>query len=220
VVDRLVRAHIASTDSPGAGWHERPAEEPTTDATSRDDDRALADAVLGGDRDAFRVLVEREAPSVIAACRRILGDPSDAEDAAQDAFLIAYRKLGSFRGDGPLGGWLMRIAIREARDRAVRRRPTTALESGDDGWTTTLDVTAAGDDPALTVESAERAARLREAIAELPAHYGEAVRLRYIEDRSFAEIAATTGRPEPTVRTHLHRGLARLRERLGEEVRL
>lgn len=173
--------------------------------------------MLGGDRDAFRELVEREAPVVIAACRRILGDASEAEDAAQDAFLIAYRRLGSYRGDGALGGWLMRIALREARDRALRRRPATTLTTDDEGLGATLAGTALADDPVASLESAELASRLRAAIAELPLHYREAVSLRYLEDRSFTEIAAVTGRPEPTVRTHLHRGLARLRARLAEE---
>jgi RNA polymerase sigma-70 factor (ECF subfamily) len=174
--------------------------------------------VLGGDRDAFRVLVEREAPAVIAACQRILDDHAEAEDAAQEAFLLAYRKLGSFRGDGALGGWLMRIAIREARDRAVRRRPATTLDADDGGLSSTLRAVGHGVDPVVTLETSERAARLRSAIAELPAHYRDAVQLRYLDERSFEDIATTTGRPEPTVRTHLHRGLARLRTRLDDEV--
>jgi len=155
---------------------------------------------------------------VLAACRRILGDDAEAEDAAQEAFLIAYRKLGSFRGDGPLGGWLMRIAQREARDRAVRRRPATPLDPAGEGWSGTLRTMEPGDDPVAAAESGERSARLGRAIAGLPAHYRDAVRLRYLDDLSFEEIAATTGRPEPTIRTHLHRGLARLRADLGDDI--
>ena len=83
---------------------------------------------------------------------------SDAEDAAQDAFLIAYRKIGTFRGDGPLGGWLMRIAVREARDRAMRRRPATSLDH-DRGEALDAATARAVDDP-LAVGRAARAARL------------------------------------------------------------
>ncbi len=194
---------------PSTGGH-------ATDQRTHEEDRALADAVLGGDREAFRALVDREAPVVLAVCRRILADPTDAEDAAQDAFLIAYRKLGTFRGDGPLGGWLMRIAIREARDRALRRRPTSSLD--DEAGMLEL----AGDgrhDPIASLEGHERRASLLTAIADLPAHYRDAVTLRYIDELSFSEIAAATGRPEATVRTHLHRGLSRLRERLTVEAR-
>lgn len=187
-----------------------------TDARPHDTDRSLADAVLGGDHEAFRALVEREAAAVLAVCRRVLGDPSEAEDAAQEAFVIAYRRLGTYRGDGPIGGWLMRIAVREARDRALRRRPTLTLDEAFDGRTPGTMTSAAGD-PVATAESNERDSRLRSAIADLPAHYRDAVRMRYLDDRSFGEIAAATGRPEPTVRTHLHRGLAQLRARLGDE---
>lgn len=200
----------------------RRQEAPTTDGPVRfDDDRALADAVLGGDRDAFRILVDREAAAVLAVCRRILGDPTDAEDAAQEAFLLAYRKLGTYRAEGPLGGWLMRIAIREARDRAMRR-PSTEPWHLDDEPLSGSELAAArlaADGPEALAESGELASGLRAAIADLPQHYRDAVRGRYMDDLSFAEIALATGRPEPTVRTHAHRGLARLRARLGKEAR-
>lgn len=179
-------------------------------------DRAIADAVLGGDPEAFRVLVEREAATVIAACQRILRDPCEAEDVAQEAFVLAYRKLATFRGDGPIGGWLMRIALREARDRAVRRRPTVGLTDADGHHELRA---ARWGDPDAVAEANERASRLRSAIASLPAHYRDAVRMRYLDEWSFAEIAAATGRSEPTVRTHLHRGLVHLRTHLGKEER-
>ena len=54
--------------------------------------------------------MEREGPSVVAACARVLGDQAEAEDVAQEAFVIAYRSLASWRGDGPFGAWLARIA--------------------------------------------------------------------------------------------------------------
>lgn len=187
-----------------------------------DEDRALADAVLGGDHDAFRVLVDREAPAVLAACRRILADPTDAEDAAQEAFLLAYRKLGTYRAEGPLGGWLMRIAIRGARDRAMRRPSTELLRMDDEGpFSRSLlaDPRLTSQGPETLLENGEQARGLRAAVADLPPHYRDAVQGRYVDDLSFAEIALATGRSEPTVRTHAHRGLARLRIRLGREAR-
>lgn len=176
--------------------------------------------MLSGDAEAFRDLVEREANAIIGVCRRILGDATEAEDAAQDAFLLAYRKIGSYRGDGPLGGWLMRIAVREAQHRAKHRRAVVSLD-GDhaDAFEPAAAVTDGGLDPVAIAEGHEETVRVRTAVDGLPERYRTAVRLRFLEDRSFEEIAATTGRPPATVRTHLHRGLLRLRERLGTENR-
>src|SRR3954469_9835312 len=92
------------------------------DASTSRDDRATVDAVLAGDRQAFRVLVEREGPAVVAACARVLGDRAEAEDIAQEAFVIAYRSLSSWRADGAFGAWLSRIAVRGAVREAGRRR--------------------------------------------------------------------------------------------------
>lgn len=189
---------------------------PPTDLPTSDADRLLVDAVLAGDKDAFRALVEREGSTVLGVCRRILADPTEAEDAAQDAFLVAYRKLGSFRGDGPLGGWLMRIAIREARHRGRRRRPMISLEpeAGTGGSDRQME---ASSDPAAILEVDERQRRLQAAVDALPHHYRDAVHMRYLDDLSYDEIAAVTGRPPATIRTHLHRGLLRLREQLTTE---
>src|SRR4051812_44044498 len=71
-----------------------------------DDDAAIV--MLDGDREAYRVLVERESRGVVRACLRVLGDLQEAEDVAQEAFVSAYRSLGSWRADGPFGAWLSR----------------------------------------------------------------------------------------------------------------
>ncbi len=181
------------------------------------DDRSIVDAVLGGDRDAFRKLVEREGPSVVAACTRVLGDRSEAEDVAQEAFVIAYRSLGSWRAEGAFGAWLSRIAVRLAVRRAAQRKQVAWLDPiaadsdqpGRERFRTTNPSQAA--DPAHTVLRSERDARLRMAVASLDEPYREVVALRFFAERSLIEIAEATGRPVGTVKTHLHRGLARLR---------
>src|SRR6478735_7868133 len=123
--------------SRGVGTHADPAARRTSifgalHATSPDelrDDRAIVDAVLAGDPDAYRVLVEREGAAVVRACHRVLGDLHEAEDAAQEAFVTAYRSLASWRGDGPFGAWLTRIAVRIALREAGRRRSVTWLDT-------------------------------------------------------------------------------------------
>jgi RNA polymerase sigma-70 factor (ECF subfamily) len=199
------------------------ADAPKSGATI--DDRRIVEAVLGGDRDAFRRIVEREGPSVVSACARILGDRTEAEDIAQEAFVIAYRSLGTWRGDGPLGAWLARIAVRLAVRRASQRKQVVWLDPlaadsdlpGQDRYRSS----GRGDavDPAHTVLRTERDARLRAAVASLDEPYREVVALRFFAERSLAEIAESTDRPLGTVKTHLHRGLARLRSALDESDR-
>lgn len=185
------------------------------------DDRRIVDAVLAGDRDAFRRLVEREGPSVIAACTRVLGDHSEAEDVAQEAFVIAYRSLGSWRADGAFGAWLSRIAVRLAIRRAAQRRQVVWLDplaaesdQGRERFRTSIAHHAA--DPAHSMLRSERDAQLRAAVASLDEPYREVVALRFFAERSLNEIAEATDRPLGTVKTHLHRGLARLRLALEE----
>jgi RNA polymerase sigma-70 factor (ECF subfamily) len=194
-----------------------------TRATRDEDDSALVAAVLGGDRERFRVLVEREGPSIVRACYRILGSREDAEEAAQEAFVIAYRSLGTWRAEGNLGAWLSRIAVRIALRRAAARRSVAWIDPmapGPDVERAALEsasTAAAAFDPARATLAVESAATVRAAVARLDEPYRETVALRFFGERSLAEIAAATGRPLGTVKTHLHRGLARLRMDLGPE---
>jgi RNA polymerase sigma-70 factor (ECF subfamily) len=193
------------------------------------------DAVLRGDRDVFRVLVERESTSVVRACLRVLGDLHDAEDAAQESFVIAFRSLDTWRGEGTFGAWIARIAVRVALRQAGRRRPVTRIDplivesdAGSEARTPAdrasraafasgaLDA-ASRQDPASIAVRGERESSVRMAVAGLEEPYREVVALRFFGDLSLAEIASVSGRPLGTVKTHLHRGLARLRDKLAAE---
>ena len=192
--------------------------------TTTRDDAAIVAAVLGGDRDAYRELVERESRAVVRACLRILGDLQEAEDVAQEAFVSAYRSLGSWRADGPFGAWLSRIAIRLAVRQLARRRAVTwvrpSIERGD-GTEPVAGVEAwpdlhagSGADPERAALQSERDRALQAAVASLADPYRETVALRFFAERSLDEIASVTGRPLGTVKTHLRRGLLQLRDRL------
>jgi RNA polymerase sigma-70 factor (ECF subfamily) len=193
----------------------------------RHGDRAIVDAVLAGDRDAYRVLVEREGASVVRACHRVLGDLHEAEDAAQEAFVIAYRSLASWRSDGPFGAWLTRIAVRIALRQAGKRRAVAWLDpvTAGDGSTgdaasaaaTAASMAAVGrTDPSQIVVRSEQAGDVRSAVAALPEPYREVVTLRFFGELSLEEIARETDRPLGTVKTHLRRGLERLRGRVDD----
>jgi RNA polymerase sigma-70 factor (ECF subfamily) len=170
------------------------------------DDRALIDALRAGDRDAFAVLVERETTSVYRVCLRILGRPHDAEDVTQESFVAAYRAIRGYRAEGSLRGWLLRIATRQAFRRLAQRRSTAPIESVPEPR-----LADAREEPTRVLVAGEERAAVRRAVAELDEPYREVVALRFFGDLSLAEVAETTGRPLNTVKTHLRRGLERLR---------
>lgn len=214
----------ADPPSPGSApiLHDTAIQPPAVSA----DEQVVVAAVLGGDREAFRRLVERESATVVAACHRVLGDHAEAEDAAQEAFVTAYRSLATWRAEGSFGAWVTRIGVRIALRMATRRRTVTWRDPLGRGGTEgrseadrSADRTAVAlapqHDPALLTMRAERATEIRAAVMALPEPYREVVALRFFAEASLDEIARQTGRPLGTVKTQLHRGLARLRAQLG-----
>jgi RNA polymerase sigma-70 factor (ECF subfamily) len=178
----------------------------------RVDDRSLVDAVLSGDPQAFQVLVERDAGLVIGVCARILRDPAEAQDVAQEAFLKAYQALGSFRSDGSFGAWVTRIAVRRASARLAARRTVHSLDA--EALTAPVDGLRSDTDLVMDAVDEEDRRALWAAVAALPAGQREAVALRFARELSIAEIAALTGTPAGTVKSRLHRALHSLREHL------
>lgn len=177
------------------------------------DDRQLVDAVITGDHEAFRTLIDRESHAMIATCRRIVGDAAEADDAAQDAFLQAYRALATYRGDGPFGAWLRRIGVRVAVARHTARRDFVRLDADQlDPQAATLQ---SGDDPEARTLDFESRSGIRDAVANLPAPQRDVILLRFYSDLSLQEIAELTRNPVGTVKSRLHRGIAGLREHLA-----
>ena len=179
------------------------------------DDLARARALASGDEAAFEAFLDQQTAPVFRICYRILGSVDEAEDAVQETFVLAYRALATFRGDGPPGAWVARIAVREcwrrSRSRARQRAETTPFDA-------VIEATLADStDLAREAVAAEERGEVRRAVAALPEPYGEVVALRFFAELSLAHIAAATGRLEATVKTQLYRGLERLRREMREE---
>ena len=165
------------------------------DSTSTDAD--IIACVIGGDRAAFTLLVRRYNQRLYRACRSILRDDTEAEDAVQSAWIKAYGHLAQFRGDSSFSTWLTRIAIREAQDRVRRPHPTlVAIEDS-------MPDDHAGPDSAAFATELGRLFERR--LDELPDGLRSVILLRDVLELDTAETAACLGINEEAVRTRLHR---------------
>jgi RNA polymerase sigma-70 factor (ECF subfamily) len=175
--------------------------------------------VRGGDRDAYAELVTRHAPVAVRTAA-LLGAGGDAEDVVQEAFVKAYSALDRFRPGAPFRPWLLRIVANETRNlnRAAGRRAARERKAWEQAEPLLL--ARAGDrpeDPAESLLSAERQAALVRGLGRLSAHQRQVVTCRYLLDLDEAETAAVLRWPRGTVKSRLHRALARLRDVLDAE---
>jgi len=197
----------------------------TADETARAPDRAaetarLVRAARSGDREAFGQLVELHQRAVTRLAYRILGERDDADGAAQDAFVKAWRSLGRFREECPFDAWLSRIVVNQCHDRLKRARRRVmetpldldvAAPSG--GVANPLDqpVDFAADPEARCV-GREIGRKIAEQVGTLPDMQRDVFALRYYEDRPLAEIAALFRVSIGTVKIHLFRATRRIRK--------
>jgi RNA polymerase sigma-70 factor (ECF subfamily) len=167
---------------------------------------ALSDAALSamaaqGDRDAFAALVPRVSPPLRSLLRRMGAAPALADDVAQDALMTALRRLSTYRGEGAFVGWVMRIAARLYL-RRLRRDAREELTADPES----------GLEPASSGEGVSNARLdLDRALARLSAGERLCVSLCHGAGMSHAEIAGATGLPLGTVKSHVGRGLIKLR---------
>jgi RNA polymerase sigma-70 factor, ECF subfamily len=165
----------------------------------------------------FEALVVAHQRLVFGLALRVVGDRADAEEVAQDTFVRAYHALAGYEAERVaamrLRPWLAQIALNLARNR-VRRRPPPhrPLEDGD-GQPLALAAPAAAEPAELAERRVERDVWAG-LLAGLPRGQREAVVLRHVEGLPYAEVAEVLGRPVGTVKTHVHRGVRQLRERL------
>ena len=172
-----------------------------------------ADATAPGSqrRQAFGELVDRHADRVHDTLAKLLGDPHEASDAAQEAFLKAWRKLDTFRGESSFRTWLTRIAL----NAAASRRRTAARRGARIGLPPVPREDARAPAPDAAALDEERDDAVRAAVASLSDDYRAVLVLKEFEELSYEAIAEAVGVPVGTVRSRLHRGRTELRRRLA-----
>ena len=185
-------------------------EPPANGGTASASDEELVARADKGERRAFDELVRRHQERLYYLCLRYVKSQADAQDVVQRSFVKAYKSLSSFRGDSKFKTWLYRIAINlslnHIRDRG-RERP----EEIDDA---ALSESAVG---LKRIELSEDAARLRDAIEELPNMQRQVLQLRIYDDLTFKEVGALAGCSENSAKVNFHYAVKKLRSLLQKD---
>ena len=177
-----------------------------------DRDVELVERARAGETAAFGELVERHRAAIYRAALAALRNPADAEDVAQDALVLAFRKLGQFRGDASVRTWMVTIAWRLALSR--RRSPVRRLKqmiAMDDAQITTASAQPSAE---RCVLDGERLAAVQREIRRLPPKLRDALLLTAAGDLTQDEIAATLGIPAATFRWRVMEARKRLKRRV------
>jgi len=175
-------------------------------------DEDLVRRFQGGGADALGVLVERHQARVYNLCLRVLGDPDEAADAAQDSFVTAIRKLHTFRGEAAFTTWLHRVTVNACYDslRRKRRRPLlhVVVDEGEG---------RAPPEPPVPdhAEGVELSIDVARALREVREDFRVALVLADVEDLAYERIGEILGVPVGTVKSRVFRGRAALGRALG-----
>jgi RNA polymerase sigma-70 factor (ECF subfamily) len=183
--------------------------------TGTNPDRELVASCRAGDPQAFARLVALHEGMVFNLSARLLGDPEEARDVAQEVFLQVYRVLDRFEGRSSLKTWIYRIAVNQChnRRRFWHRRRRDREQALDEGLSTGGGV-ASGPTPYEETQRRERARRVQEALLELSFEHRTVLVLREVEGLTCEEVGVALGVPEGTVKSRLSRAREAMRLRL------
>ena len=178
------------------------------------DDAALVRRSLGGDQEAFGVLVSRHARSILSVTSRMLGPSADTEDVAQETFVAAFKSLASFQFGAKFSTWLYRIAVNKCTDALRARRPTVSLDEGGDESTAAWE-TADEETHQWELEQVELAWELDKGIQALPHLYRESFVLKHIEGLGYDEMSEILGVNRDTLKMRVYKARTMLCQSLG-----
>ena len=168
--------------------------------------------VAAGDTNAFALLVESHEERLLRLCQRLLGNPEEARDAAQEVFLKAYRKAGEVRPQGQVYTWLYRVAVNHCLNKLRRRKLVRFLrwEDPEDRDVPAFDPPDGAADPAAALDARRRWQATRRAIDKLPENQRMVLVLVRFEGLSYKQTAEVLGITEGAVESRLVRAMRRL----------
>ena len=183
---------------------------------SSPEDKQLIEACLAGDSSAFGALVLRYQDRLYGSVHMMVSSPEDARDLTQEAFVQAFRRLDSFRGDSAFYTWLFRIAVNATISfrRKMARRKTTSIESARDVMGEEPRDVRSDAVPSSRIETQEQQQLVHTALSELSEEFRQAIVLTEIEGLSYEDAAEIAGCPIGTIRSRIHRARNELREKL------
>jgi len=181
------------------------------------DDHTAIQAVLAGDKEAYRALVVHHSERLFRVAFRITGNEADAEDVVQDAFLRGYQKLKTFESRSDFGTWIYRIAVRCALDRigGSKVNESTPITETTDRQHHGVQIADHSAGPERLLLSSEIGAMQEIAMHGLTPAERTAFVLRHLEDCTTEEIAAAMGVPPNTAKQSVFRAVQKLRQRLA-----
>ena len=187
--------------------------------SERDVDQLLVERAQRGEKHAFELLVTKYQRKLVRLISRIVRDPAEVEDVAQEAFIKAYRALPQFRGESAFYTWLYRIGVNTAKNFLVsqgRRAPTSTEKDVDEAETfEDADQLRDINTPESILMSRQVAATVNAAMAKLPEELRIAITLREVEGMSYDDIAEMMDCPIGTVRSRIFRA----REAIATDLR-
>jgi RNA polymerase sigma-70 factor (ECF subfamily) len=185
------------------------------------DDATLVRHALAREAEAFRIIMTRNNQRLYRMARAILHNDSEAEDALQDAYMHAFSRLGSFRGDAALATWLSRIVINEALGRLRKKRHAAEKFLADNAAPDAriIPFPAAGtDDPERHMAQRQILELIERTMDSLPEKFRVVLMARAIEGMNVEETAALLGIKPETVKTRLYRARSLLRQKMDEQI--
>jgi RNA polymerase sigma-70 factor, ECF subfamily len=177
-------------------------------------DTQLIERTLGGEPDAFNMLVRRWERQIYGLTLRMLGQDDEARDATQETFLSAYRNLSKFRGEAKFSSWIYRIALNICNTK-LRGRSRNMISLEEQYEASGFELTADTEDLGSNIQQEQVTRAVRRALQGLPADMRQVIIMKEYEGLKFAEIADILGIPLSTVKTRMYTGLAELRKRLA-----